>query len=95
MALRQVAVDLSRYCLPLGTAGNAGATIFKHHPLRAHEGKIMLGMPVNSTAATLQKTRISVQAVYTNAPGLTQFLPFLPGSGKKNGASHSAVKGLD
>jgi hypothetical protein len=55
----------------------------------------MIGMPVNSTAATLQKTRISVQAVYASAPGLTQFLPFPLGQGKKNGASHSAVKGLD
>jgi len=43
----------------------------------------MIGMPVNSTAATLQKTRISVQAVYTNAPGLTQFQPFPARPGQK------------
>jgi hypothetical protein len=54
----------------------------------------MIGMPVNSTAATLQKRRSSVQAVYSKAPGLTQLLPLLT-QVKKNGASKGAAKGLD
>jgi hypothetical protein len=55
----------------------------------------MIGMPVNSTAATLQKRWISVQAVYANAPGLTQLLSLLVQAAKKNGALKGAVKGLD
>jgi hypothetical protein len=94
MTLRQVAVKPGCDRRPLGSASHAGATVFEHYPLCAHASNIMIGMPVNSTAATLQKRCSSVQAVYTKAPGLTQLLPLLT-QAKKNGASKGAAKGLD